>query len=232
MPDGALTVSLREVSKTYHTGLGVEVRALDSVTLEIQAGQAVAIAGPSGSGKSSLLHMIGAMDSPDHGTITVGDQELTALRESERAEYRSRTGFVFQRFHLLPALSALDNIVAPLLPFRVDFDRHARARELLAAVGLAGRERDLPAQLSGGEQQRVAIARALVNEPRLLLADEPTGNLDSRTGSEVMDLLLELHRGQALTLLIATHDTDLARRCERIVHLLDGRLVHRTQEHG
>jgi putative ABC transport system ATP-binding protein len=228
--DGAASVSLQEVSKVYRTGLGVEVRALDSVTLEIQAGQAVAIAGPSGSGKSTLLHVIGAMDSPDAGTITVAGQELTTLGESERTTFRSRIGFVFQRFHLLPALSALDNVAAPLLPLKVDFDRHERARDLLAAVGLAGRERDLPSQLSGGEQQRVAIARALVNTPRLLLADEPTGNLDSHTGSEVMGLLLELQRNRALTLLIATHDTSLATKCERVVHLLDGRLI--DEEHA
>jgi putative ABC transport system ATP-binding protein len=230
MPDGAASVSLRGVSKVYRTGLGVEVRALDSVTLEIAAGEALAVAGRSGSGKSTLLHVIGAMDKPDTGTITVGDQELTTLGEGERTAFRGRIGFVFQRFHLLPALSALDNVAAPLLPLKVDFNRHERARDLLAAVGLAGRERDLPSQLSGGEQQRVAIARALVNTPGLLLADEPTGNLDSRTGSEVMGLLLELQRNRALTVLIATHDTNLATKCERVVHLLDGRLV--DEEHG
>jgi putative ABC transport system ATP-binding protein len=228
--DGAASVSLREVSKVYRTGLGVEVRALDSVTLEIAAGEALAVAGRSGSGKSTLLHVIGAMDKPDTGTITVADQELTTLGEGERTAFRGRIGFVFQRFHLLPALSALDNVAAPLLPLKVDFNRHERARDLLAAVGLAGRERDLPSQLSGGEQQRVAIARALVNTPGLLLADEPTGNLDSSTGSEVMGLLLELQRNRALTLLIATHDTSLAKKCERVVHLLDGRLV--DEEHG
>jgi putative ABC transport system ATP-binding protein len=213
------------VSKTYRTGDGLPMPALDSVSLDIPAGQAVAVTGRSGSGKSTLLHLAGAMDVADSGTVTVGDRDLGVLRPAQRAVFRRGIGFVFQRFHLLPALTACDNVVAPVLPFRVGFDKRARATELLAAVGLAGREHDLPAKLSGGQQQRVAIARALIGEPRLLLADEPTGNLDSLTGSEVLSLLFELHRQRGLTLLLATHDPAVAAGCERVIRLSDGQII-------
>jgi len=155
-------VCLHWVSKTYRTGAGLPVRALASVSLNIPAGQTVAVTGRSGSGKSTLLHLAGAMDVPDSGTLLAGDLELNALSETQRNRYRRGIGFVFQRFHLLPALTACDNVAAPVLPFRVGFDKRARAGQLLAAVGLAGREHDLPAKLSGGQQQRVAIARALI----------------------------------------------------------------------
>jgi putative ABC transport system ATP-binding protein len=155
---------------------------IDDVTLSVDPGQVVAVTGPSGSGKSTLLHVIGAMDLADAGTIRVGDREVTALFRRERAALRRTIGFVFQRFHPLPALTVGDNVAAPLIPVRSSFDPNERARGLLAAVGLADRAAALPSTLSGGEQQRVAIARALINDPGLVLADEPTGNLDSVTG--------------------------------------------------
>jgi putative ABC transport system ATP-binding protein len=224
---GGAAVELSGVAKRYSTGEQTVV-ALDEVSLSFAAGSLVAVAGPSGSGKSTLLHVLGAMDVPDEGTIRVGDQDVTALSRAERVAYRRRIGFVFQRFHLLAALTALDNVAAPLLPYRTGFDKHERARELLTAVGLAGRENSLPSELSGGQQQRVAIARALVNDPILLLADEPTGNLDSRTGEELVELLLQLRAERGTTVVIATHDAVVASRCDRIVRLHDGRVLDIT----
>jgi putative ABC transport system ATP-binding protein len=211
--------------KIYRTGAGVAVRALSDVTLDIPAGQTVAVTGRSGSGKSTLLHLAGAMDVADRGTVSVDGCDLGSLSGHERTVFRRGVGFVFQRFHLLPALTAWDNVAAPVVPFKTAFDKRARARELLAAVGLRGREHDVPAKLSGGEQQRVAIARALIGDPVLLLADEPTGNLDSLVGGEVLDLLFRLHAERGMTLLVATHDPALAERCERVVQLDDGRLT-------
>ncbi|HYZ78243.1 MAG TPA: ABC transporter ATP-binding protein [Gaiellaceae bacterium] len=209
--------------KRYRTG-GALVAALDDVSVTIGPGSMVAITGPSGSGKSTLLHLIGAMDVPDQGRIVVQGEDVTRLAPRRQAAYRRTIGFVFQRFHLLPALTALDNVAAPLIPYRTEFDKHERAAKLLAAVGLEGREESLPSELAGGEQQRVAIARALVNGPRLLLADEPTGNLDSQTGSEIVALLLELRASRGMTVLVATHNPLIASRCDRIVRLLDGRV--------
>ncbi|WP_229870865.1 ABC transporter ATP-binding protein [Streptomyces phaeofaciens] len=196
--------------------------ALDAVDLTIDDGEAVAVTGPSGSGKSTVLHLIGGMDRPDEGTVEVDGEELAPRRLDA---HRRRIGFVFQRFHLLPALTVLDNVLAPVLPRRVDFDRRARAMELLEAVGLAARADALPSELSGGQQQRVAISRALVNRPGLLLADEPTGNLDSATGREIIDLLLSLRERYGMTLLVTTHDPEVAVSCDRIVRLRDGRVV-------
>jgi putative ABC transport system ATP-binding protein len=219
------SVSFAAVTKTYRTGAGLPVQALDGVTLEIPGGQAVAVTGRSGSGKSTLLHLAGAMDDRDGGSITVDGRDLGSMSETQRTRYRRGVGFVFQRFHLLPALTACDNVAAPVLPFRTGYDKRAKARDLLAAVGLKGREDDLPARLSGGQQRRVAIARALIGDPRLLLADEPTGNLDSATGAEVLDLLFALHRDRGLTLILATHDPAVAVRCDRVVELSDGMIT-------
>ncbi|MEH0973160.1 ABC transporter ATP-binding protein [Micromonospora sp. CPCC 205546] len=202
-----------------------QVTAVDDVSLEIPAGTVVALTGPSGSGKSTLLHMIGAIEQVDAGTITVDEREITALGRAALTRYRQRVGFVFQRYHLLPALTVLDNVTAPVLPRRGRADHAARARELLDAVGLAGRERALPAQLSGGQQQRVAIARALMGSPGLLLADEPTGNLDSATGGQILDLLLDLRDRHGMTILLATHERTIAARCDRLIRLGDGRIV-------
>ena len=223
-PIGA-AVSFASVGKTYRTGAGLPVQALADLSVEIPAGQAVAVIGRSGSGKSTLLHLAGAMDVADTGTVSVGGSDLGALTGSQRTVYRRSIGFVFQRFHLLPALTACDNVAAPVMPFRTEFDKRARARQLLASVGLEGREHDLPGNLSGGQQQRVAIARALIGDPQLVLADEPTGNLDSAVGGEVLDLLFDLHRDRGLTLMLATHDPAVAARCQRVIQLSDGRIV-------
>lgn len=210
-------VSLRGATRRY-PGL----TALDAVDLEIADGSAVALTGPSGSGKSTVLHLLGGMDRPDDGTV---EADGTALTPRQLDAHRRRVGFVFQRFHLLPALTVLDNVLAPVLPRRVDFDRRERATELLEAVGLADRADALPSELSGGQQQRVAISRALVNRPGLLLADEPTGSLDSATGREIIDLLLSLRERYGMTMLVATHDPEVAANCDRIVRLHDGRIA-------
>jgi putative ABC transport system ATP-binding protein len=220
-----LGVSFRSVSKTYRTGAGLPVPALADVSVDVLPGQTVAVMGRSGSGKSTLLHLAGAMDVADAGTVNVDGRDLGSLKASERTVYRRRIGFVFQRFHLLPALTACDNVAAPVVPFKTSFDKRARARQLLAAVGLEGREHDLPAKLSGGQQQRVAIARALIGNPRLLLADEPTGNLDSAVGGEVLDLLFSFQADRGMTLIVATHDPAVAARCSRVVELSDGQVV-------
>ncbi|MEU6340971.1 ABC transporter ATP-binding protein [Streptomyces sp. NPDC046977] len=214
-------VTLRGVTRRYPG-----ITALDGVDLEIADGVSVALTGPSGAGKSTVLHVIGGMDRPDSGSVEVDGAELTAARLDA---HRRRIGFVFQRFHLLPALTALDNVLVPVLPRRVEFDRRERAMELLDAVGLAGRAGALPSQLSGGQQQRVAVARALINRPGLLLADEPTGNLDSATGREIIDLLLALSEQFGMTMLIATHDAEVAANCDRIVRFQDGRITSDQQ---
>jgi putative ABC transport system ATP-binding protein len=210
-------VALRGVSRRY-PGL----TALDGIDLDVQDGIAVAMMGPSGAGKSTILHLVGGMDQPDDGSIEI-DGILLDKRGLDA--HRRRIGFVFQRFHLLPALTVLDNVLVPVLPRRVDFDRKARALELLEAVGLEHRATALPSELSGGQQQRVAIARALINRPKLLLADEPTGNLDSVTGREIIDLLLTLREQYGMTMLVATHDAEVAASCDRIVRLQDGKII-------
>ncbi|MGK5742811.1 ABC transporter ATP-binding protein [Micromonospora sp. URMC 103] len=218
------TVRTAGLTRQFRAG-AERLTAVDDVSLEITAGSVVALTGPSGSGKSTLLHLIGAIEQADSGTVTVDDTEITALRRAALARYRQRVGFVFQRYHLLPALTVLDNVIAPVLPLRGRADHATRARELLDAVGLAGRERAMPAQLSGGEQQRVAIARALMGAPGLLLADEPTGNLDSTTSAQILDLLLDLRERHGMTIVLATHERSIAARCDRLVRLGDGRVV-------
>ncbi len=217
-------VRVAELAKHYQGG-DVRIPAVAGVSLEFAPGTMTAVTGPSGSGKSTLLHLIGAIEAPDSGTVTVDDVTVTSLRRSGLSAYRRRVGFVFQRYHLLPALTALDNVIAPVVPYRVRFDKAARGRELLAAVGLAGREDALPSQLSGGQQQRVAIARALIGAPTLLLADEPTGNLDSRTGGEILDLIARLRAEHAMTVLVATHEQHVAAACDRLIRLRDGVVV-------
>ncbi|MER6968756.1 ABC transporter ATP-binding protein, partial [Streptomyces halstedii] len=187
----AVHVALRGVSRRY-PGL----IALDKVDLEVAPGEAVVLTGPSGSGKSTVLHVTGGMDRPDEGSVEIDGAKLLSRHLDD---HRRRIGFVFQRFHLLPALTVLDNVLAPVLPRRVDFDRRERGMELLEAVGLGTRADALPAELSGGQQQRVAVARALINRPGLLLADEPTGNLDSVTGREIIDLLMSLRESYGMT---------------------------------
>ena len=218
-------IELRSVRKSYGVSRSERVKAVADVTLTITASSRVALTGASGSGKSTVLHLIGAMEKPESGTIAVDGVEVTGLRGGALAAYRRTVGFVFQRYHLLPALTALDNVIAPVLPYRTSFDKRERARELLAAVGLAGRERALPSKLSGGEQQRVAIARALINNPAVLLADEPTGNLDSTTAAEILLLLADVGRRHPMTVLLATHDPQVSAQCERMIRLRDGTVV-------
>ncbi len=221
---GGSRVELASVTKTRRQGRAT-VTSLAEVSLTILPGQIVAVTGPSGAGKSSLLQLIGGLDIPDSGRILIDGVDIAELSGRHSAHFRGSVGFVFQRYHLLSNLSALDNVITPVLPLRVDFDKQKRGQELLAAVGLAD-QGDVPArELSGGQQQRVAIARALVNRPRLLLADEPTGNLDSRTGEEILDLLTELQAEHGMTMLLATHDSTVASQCQRLVGLRDGRVV-------
>lgn len=202
-----------------------QIIGVDDVSISLPAGATLALTGPSGSGKSTLLHLTGAIDRPDSGRLIVDGQDVTAMSRRQQAEYRRQVGFVFQRFHLIPSLSALDNVMAPVLPYRTSFDKRKRAHELLDGVGLGGREQSLPTRLSGGQQQRVAIARALINRPSLLLADEPTGNLDSQTGGDILDLLIDLRNKYGMTVIVATHDPQIAVRCDRYIRLIDGRIT-------
>jgi putative ABC transport system ATP-binding protein len=228
MPDSqhaSARIELRGISKHYGIGKDQQAKAADDVSFSIAAGDFVALTGASGSGKSTLLHLIGAIERPDSGTIVSGGLEVTALRGAALAAYRRTVGFVFQRYNLLPALTALDNVIAPVLPYRTAFKKQERGRELLAAVGLAGRERSLPARMSGGEQQRVAIARALINTPSLLLADEPTGNLDSANATEILRLMAAMRRDHKMTIILATHDPQVAAHGDRLLRLRDGAVV-------
>jgi putative ABC transport system ATP-binding protein len=223
---GSGALELRGVGKHYGTGTGsAQVTAADDVTFTIEAGAFVALTGASGSGKSTLLHLIGAIERPDSGVIISNGTEVTALRGAAQAGYRRTVGFVFQRYNLLPALTAIDNVIAPVLPYRTSWDKRQRASQLLDAVGLAGRERSLPSRMSGGEQQRIAIARALINTPTLLLADEPTGNLDSGTATEILDLLARLRAEHDMTIILASHDPQIAARAERLIRLRDGAVI-------
>jgi putative ABC transport system ATP-binding protein len=217
-------VEVKNVTRLFRSG-DEQVLAVDNVSLSVQAGATVAVTGASGSGKSTLLHLVGAIERCDSGSIRVDDFEVSGQGARRLARYRRHVGFVFQRFHLLPALTALDNVLVPVLPYKVDFDKRTRALELLDAVGLSGREHSLPNHLSGGQQQRVAVARALIGRPKLLLADEPTGSLDSATGTAIVDLLLSVRGTYGMTMLIATHESAVADRCERVIGLRDGQLV-------
>jgi putative ABC transport system ATP-binding protein len=204
---------------------GREVTILDSVSLDVPAGQFVALTGPSGSGKSTLLGLVAGLDQPTAGSVRTAGVALGGLDEDALARLRLLTiGYVFQSFHLLPTLTALENVAIPL-ELAGAAAAGKRAETLLAEVGLAGRARHYPAQLSGGEQQRVALARAFANAPPLLLADEPTGNLDSATGAQIIALLVERHRREGATLVLVTHDAALAAHAERVVELRDGRVV-------
>lgn len=221
----AVLLQVQDLQKAYRLGR-TRIEVLRGVDLELRRGEFVAVLGASGAGKSTLLHLLGGLDRPDAGRLVFGGRDLGAFSGRDLAEFRNRkVGFVFQFFCLLPELDALENTSLPARLARVPIrDADARARRLLERVGLKDRVEHKPLELSGGEQQRVAIARALVNQPELVLADEPTGNLDSRTGAGILDLLDELRREQCITLVVATHDAHVAARADRIVELVDGRL--------
>jgi putative ABC transport system ATP-binding protein len=221
----ASIVSLRDVRRDY--ALGAErVHALQGVTLDVERGDYVAIVGPSGCGKSTLLNMIGVIDQPTSGTVEIAGKRVDAMSDREATSFRLHNiGFVFQRFYLMPILSAVENVALPMAEAKVPRkEREEKAAELLAYVGLANRERHRPSQLSGGEQQRVAIARALANGPTLLLADEPTGELDASTGVQIISLFQRLNV-DGTTIVVVTHDEDLAGAARRKVHMRDGRVV-------
>lgn len=224
-----VSITGRGLTRDYPAGKR-SLTALDHVDLDVDSGSLVAITGPSGSGKSTLLHVIGGMDILTSGTLLVGDTQLDELPQRKLVAYRRRVGFVFQRFHLLPALTAADNVAAPLLPYQAGKALQRRAHELLEQVGLGDRGDSLPSELSGGEQQRVAIARALIVDPPLLLADEPTGNLDSATGETIIDLLIELHARTGATLLVATHDPAVDARCNVHLAIRDGKMAPPSEE--
>ena len=222
---GGAAIELRGISKHYGVSKDQRVAAADDISLSVHAGSFVAVTGASGSGKSTLLHLIGAIERPDAGAVISDGTEITRLRGAGLAAYRRTVGFVFQRYNLLPALTALDNVIAPVLPYRTGWNKRDRARQMLASVGLAGREQSLPSRMSGGEQQRVAIARALVNSPSLLLADEPTGNLDSANAAEILALLARLRAEHGMTVLLASHDLQIAAHSERLIRLRDGAIT-------
>jgi len=217
-------IELSDIRKTYRQG-GSDIRALDGIDLHIAQGEFVAVMGPSGSGKSTLLNVLGGLDRPDSGRYRLEQDEISALDDDAASDVRNRRiGFVFQSFHLLPRLSVLENVLLPQRYARsADPQAVQRATQLLERIGLGQRLDHLPGQLSGGQLQRAAIARALLNQPALLLADEPTGNLDSNSAAEVMALLRELHAG-GQTLVLVTHDPDIAAAAQRTIHLRDGRI--------
>jgi putative ABC transport system ATP-binding protein len=229
-----MLISIHELRKIYRMG-DAEVRALDGVDLEVERGEYLAIMGPSGSGKSTLMNLIGCLDTPSSGEYVLNGERVSGLDDSELARIRNReVGFVFQTFNLLPRATALANVELPLIYARMPSSkRHGLARQALEQVGLGDRVKHQPNELSGGQRQRVAVARALVNRPSILLADEPTGNLDSRTSSEIMALFDELNRA-GNTVVLVTHEEDIAGHASRVVRLLDGRVLSdvRREAHG
>jgi putative ABC transport system ATP-binding protein len=225
MTDDDILVAARDLRRDYLMSAGV-VHAVRGVTLDVRAREYVAIVGPSGCGKSTLLNLIGAIDTPSSGELTIAGQRLAGLSDRDATLFRlCRIGFVFQRFYLMPVLTALENVELPMSEAGLGkSERRARAHELLAYVGLGERMHHRPTELSGGEQQRVAIARALANKPALLLADEPTGELDAHTGEEMIALFERLNH-DGTTIIVVTHDEDLARAAHRVVHMRDGLIV-------
>ena len=221
-----VVIELQNVKKIYKMD-GVETPALRGVDLKIKKQEFIAIMGPSGSGKSTLLHMVGALDKPTVGKIILDGVDISTLKESSLARLRGKKiGFVFQFFNLHPTLTALENVELPMIIIEKNKeDRRKKSLELLRAVGLKNRGHHLPSQLSGGEHQRVAIARALANDPEIILADEPTGNLDTKTEAEIMKFLLNLQREKQMTVAVITHENEIAQYAQRIVHLIDGKIA-------
>lgn len=220
-----IVLQLKNVVKTYNSG-NTQFNALDGVSLEIKKGEFVSITGPSGSGKSTLMHIIGLLDNPTSGQVLLNGKDISKLKENQLAQIRNITlGFVFQQFNLLAKTSALENSMLPLLYSDVPKSkREPLGLEMLRKVGLQDKIRNTPAQLSGGQQQRVAIARALINDPQIILADEPTGNLDSKSGEDVMELFHHLNEKEGRTIVLVTHDLDLARQANRIIIIKDGKV--------
>jgi len=226
-------IEIKDLTKTYGTG-DIAVHALRGVNLQVQPGEFVAVMGPSGSGKSTLMNILGCLDRPTGGSYVLDGEDVSRLSKNKLASVRNRNiGFVFQSYNLLPRLTAVKNVLLPLLynghQHLSDAECHERAVAALESVGLGDRAHHRPNELSGGQQQRAAIARALVNEPSIILADEPTGNLDTQSGEEILELLHQLHDGGA-TIVMVTHDPDLAKHAERIIYLLDGQIV--SDEHN
>ena len=223
MTDNVILVN--ELRKIYKIG-EIEVHALDGVSFNIERGEVISIMGPSGSGKSTLMNLLGCLDHPTDGSYKLDSEEVSELDDDQLAGIRNRkVGFVFQSFNLLPRASALANVELPMRYAGQVPDRKLRATEALASVGLADRITHRPTELSGGQQQRVAIARALVNKPSILMADEPTGNLDSKSGKEIMELLLNLNKDKGTTLIIVTHDPKIAEQTQRVIRLVDGKIA-------
>jgi len=219
-------IAMKEVTKVYEMG-NSQVLALDNVNLKVEEGDFLAVMGPSGSGKSTLLYTVGGLLTPTKGEVTVNGTSIYQLASRKRAQFRrENVGFIFQTFELLPYLTALENVMLPLyLAGASSIEQEDAAKEALDKVGLANRAFHKPAELSGGEQQRVAIARGIVNNPTILLADEPTGNLDQKTGNEIMQLLCKLHEKDKLTIIVVTHDPAKAERANKVVEMLDGHIV-------
>jgi putative ABC transport system ATP-binding protein len=219
-------ISLKNIEKVYRT-LTVETLALHQVSLEVDKGEFLSIMGPSGCGKSTLLNIMGLLDIPSKGEVNIDAQQTTRLSDKEMAAFRNKKiGFIFQSYHLINDLKVIDNVELPLLYRRSDAkQRRELATEALAKVGLSNRIKHFPSQLSGGQKQRVAIARAIVGKPEIILADEPTGNLDSAMGNEVMDILIHLNRSEGTTIVMVTHDENMARKTHRLVRLFDGAQV-------
>ena len=220
-----MDIFVKDVSHTFSQA-GLQSDVLQELNCQFSAAEITALVGPSGSGKSTFLSLIGSLDRPTEGQITYGGQDITKWKNRQLSKFRAQEiGFVFQQFHLLPALTVKENLLVPLLKQKTDFNKEERIAEILEKVGLTAKQHALPAQLSGGQQQRVAIARALINRPRWILADEPTGNLDSVNGEMIFRLLLDLHQEEECGILFVTHDLALAERADRILFMQDGRIV-------
>lgn len=221
-----VVIELKEVGKTYFIG-DLSLQVLRGINLEIKKGEFVVIVGPSGSGKSTLMNQVGVLDVPTSGTILLGGKDISKLTESDLAQLRGKKiGFIFQQFNLISTLTALENVILPTIFQNVpEEERTKKAKRLLAEVGLSDRMNHKPNELSGGQQQRVAIARALVNDPEIILADEPTGNLDSKSGQQVMDMLAKLHQEEKKTIILITHDIELVHYAQKVVYLKDGEIV-------
>jgi putative ABC transport system ATP-binding protein len=225
-PNKEVILELKNIFKTYNSG-GVKFDALHGVNIKIHQGEFVSITGPSGSGKSTLMHIVGLLDNPTSGEVLLNGRDISKLKEEKLAQVRNITlGFVFQQFNLLPKTSALENVLLPLLYSDVPkSERHGMGIKMLEKVGLADKINNTPAQLSGGQQQRVAIARALINNPQIILADEPTGNLDSKSGADIMKFFHKLNEDEKRTIVFVTHDLDLAKEAQRMIIIRDGQIT-------